>query len=467
MPPPSPSPLQTMASWGVGSLDLAFERDRVAIEVDGPTHFAANRRRHALGHTRFKRRILRALGWAVVSVPLTFNLIYMLGFSNNLVAAPLLVLSVPVFYRYLERPSWRRWLGVALLVLLVFMAHAQVFLWTGVLLATLTVYMALRAGADRWSKEGPLLAVLKVLACSFAAVVPALLCFGRWYYRTFVHVTGPQLALAGPKDSFGAVFIAPENVWNGLLVSQRVMKNPEALKQQWALVVLLALALVLARFYRWAKPPILEAAFFLSLVSYFLLPENLTGQDILASRQISVALWFSAVLFTPIPARVSRFAHWAVVAGILAWSGAHLRLWSQELAKFEAKEAHGLDEVMMAAPPRLAIHYVKDDPESEFFYARPFWHVEKWYMSEKLGRGDDTTGVQANGTIRFREGVVAHRGIGEGPTWVRSAELWDNFDLVLLRRRSPRPEERAELEKRAYLLSRVGDWEMWRKRPAP
>ena len=40
---------------------------RVAVEVDGPWHYAANCR-HTLGKTLWKHRILRCLGWTVVSV---------------------------------------------------------------------------------------------------------------------------------------------------------------------------------------------------------------------------------------------------------------------------------------------------------------------------------------------------------------------------------------------------------------
>ncbi|KAL3698680.1 hypothetical protein R1sor_012756 [Riccia sorocarpa] len=50
------------------SLDLALVEKRIAIEIDGPTHFARNTGT-ALGHTVLKRRQLSAAGWAVLSVP--------------------------------------------------------------------------------------------------------------------------------------------------------------------------------------------------------------------------------------------------------------------------------------------------------------------------------------------------------------------------------------------------------------
>ena len=50
------------------SLDVAWPAARVGLEVDGPSHFAANTRR-ALGATRLKQRLVAAAGWRVVSLP--------------------------------------------------------------------------------------------------------------------------------------------------------------------------------------------------------------------------------------------------------------------------------------------------------------------------------------------------------------------------------------------------------------
>lgn len=41
---------------------------RIAIEVDGPFHFPINART-PLGHTMIRRRMLRAGGWTVLSIP--------------------------------------------------------------------------------------------------------------------------------------------------------------------------------------------------------------------------------------------------------------------------------------------------------------------------------------------------------------------------------------------------------------
>ena len=54
------------------SLDLALPSSRVAVEVDGPSHFLlpdGRGVRRPNGPTLLKRRLLAAAGWRVISVP--------------------------------------------------------------------------------------------------------------------------------------------------------------------------------------------------------------------------------------------------------------------------------------------------------------------------------------------------------------------------------------------------------------
>ena len=54
------------------SLDLALPSSRVAVEVDGPSHFLLTDGRGVRkpnGPTLLKRRLLAAAGWRVISVP--------------------------------------------------------------------------------------------------------------------------------------------------------------------------------------------------------------------------------------------------------------------------------------------------------------------------------------------------------------------------------------------------------------
>ena len=61
------------------------------------------------------------------------------GFANLLFAAPFMVVTMPVFYRTLVAPTWKRIAASAALFVAVFLSHAHAFLWLGVLSFTLTV----------------------------------------------------------------------------------------------------------------------------------------------------------------------------------------------------------------------------------------------------------------------------------------------------------------------------------------
>ncbi|KAK9864416.1 hypothetical protein WJX84_005546 [Apatococcus fuscideae] len=50
------------------SMDISLAREKVCIEVDGPHHFSANTLRPS-GENLARQRLLRARGWAVVSIP--------------------------------------------------------------------------------------------------------------------------------------------------------------------------------------------------------------------------------------------------------------------------------------------------------------------------------------------------------------------------------------------------------------
>ncbi|KAI7839792.1 hypothetical protein COHA_006591 [Chlorella ohadii] len=53
---------------GEYSIDVAIPSHKIAVEVDGPVHFATNSR-HLMGGTALKRRLLQRLGWQAVAVP--------------------------------------------------------------------------------------------------------------------------------------------------------------------------------------------------------------------------------------------------------------------------------------------------------------------------------------------------------------------------------------------------------------
>ncbi len=63
-----PHELEYVTADGLFSIDLAIVDRHVALEFDGPSHFARNTL-EPLGHMRLRDRLLSAMGWHVVSIP--------------------------------------------------------------------------------------------------------------------------------------------------------------------------------------------------------------------------------------------------------------------------------------------------------------------------------------------------------------------------------------------------------------
>jgi hypothetical protein len=431
---------------------------------------------HVIGLPLATLYALRAFGrspWgAVLAVPVTYNMLYVAGFISLMFSAPFALLSIVLFYRLMEAPTRRRALGVAIILALLFMTHVHMFLWTGFLLLWIALGFLVRdlsrSGISFRERAG---AIGARIAAATAAVLPALLLFGRWYWHTFEDPQAnahPEGATAGWHDHFGMTFNGVHGMLDGLGAALGLYGSPTNDEFDDLLWLLLALAMgvALARSHRYRRPPVLELAFGLTAVSYFVLPEYLKGHDIIASRQLSIALWLAPAMVSPLPARVSRIGRGVVVALILIFTIRTLSTWHEHLVKFETEEVAGLEWVMEAAPPRLRIHYVKLDMGSAYFIWRPFGHVEKLYMGDKFGSSDDTPGFLATSFVRFREGVDVHRISDHSPDWPSNMEIWRNFDLVLTRRWRPVPAQEAAAERHGELLRKQGDWELWRSKEA-
>ena len=63
-----PHELEYITADGLFSIDLAIVDRHVALEFDGPSHFARNTL-EPLGRTRLRDRLLSAMGWHVLSIP--------------------------------------------------------------------------------------------------------------------------------------------------------------------------------------------------------------------------------------------------------------------------------------------------------------------------------------------------------------------------------------------------------------
>jgi hypothetical protein len=413
----------------------------------------------------------RSVWPAVLAPALVHSLVFVAGFANLLFALPFIVLAVIAHEALVARPSTRHAGALAVTLSVLFLAHVHAFLWTGVLLATRTLGVTLTSVFSwfRAKSEDSFIGALRVPLASLASTLPALGLFARWYALTFGEGRssgGVLMTTASSENGFGAWYRtfaeSVRDLPTYVLDTTSDDSDLTFLVTVVGIIVVAALASTPARRVTVALP----LAFVLTFASYFLLPEGLHGHDVVASRQPALAfLFLPALVRMPSPAR----APWTQRLLVLALLGAttfHFVTWGRNLEAFERQEAKGLAEVLRDAPPRLRLHYVKSDPSSVGFRWRSFWHVEKFYMSSRLGQTPDTPAILSTGALRARAGVNLHRLVDHGPNWPFQSELWEAFDLVLLRRWSPMAEARAEVEKHATLWSKHGDWELWRTRTA-
>ena len=423
--------------------------------------------------TLYALRVFGRSAWgAVLAVSASYNMVFVAGFANMLFAVPFMILSIVLFYRALEVPTWKGTLGAAITVTLLFLAHAHMFLWTGFLLFLMALgFLARELVRSGVSLRNRALAVAVRAAAALGAVTPALVLLALWYRRTFEEQQAyghPEGATAGWHDHFGAVFRGVRVAMDTLSASFELFggHNTADFDDLPWLFLAVVVGAALTRMHRYRRPPVLELAFGLTAVSYFVLPKGLKSHDVVAERQVSFALWLLPAMVSPVPAHVSRIGRWVAIALILLISARMLRSWHQNLVRFENNEAMGLEWVMKAAPPRQRLHYVKLDRNSAYFAWQPFVHVEKIYMGDGLGQTPDTSGLLSTSAILYKKGVEIHRIGNHSPDWPNNMEIWQNFNLVLTRRWYPTPEQKEAAERHGERLRKMGDWELWRSKEA-
>jgi hypothetical protein len=426
----------------------------------------------------FALRVFGRSAWpAMLSVPFVYNMNYVAGFSNLLFAAPFLVLSIPLLWRALRKPTWKRILLVSLCFCAVFLAHAHIFLWTGALAFAVTLSLFVTSIVS--DPDAPPQATLgqkakrrakaagKIAGLALLSVIPSLLLFYRWYQFAFGAGASKGTVTAvttGWENNFGAYYKTLDGLFHDLFAyAAKITILNEDLSVLWKLGVLAVVAVGFSRLHRWKRPPVLELAWALTLASYFLLPEAIDTNPVVGSRQIGVSLWLMSALVCPVPAHVSRIARWIVIGGILWVTNEGLAVWYRALVEFEKTEANGLQFVLDAAPFRKTMHMVKVGPDtSKVFQWKPNWHVDKYYMADRFGQVPDNPAIVSTSSIRYKEGIDPHRVTWHSPDWAKSEEIWTNFDLVLVHGWEPTENQYRDAKKRGVRIRREGAWELWR-----
>jgi hypothetical protein len=64
--------------------------------------------------------------YGLLAFPLIYNTPFVYGFTSNVVALPIFVVTIALLKEYLDRPKWTKELGLALLVILLYFSHVLV-----------------------------------------------------------------------------------------------------------------------------------------------------------------------------------------------------------------------------------------------------------------------------------------------------------------------------------------------------
>ncbi len=413
-------------------------------------------------------RVFGRSAWpALVSVPLVYNMSFVAGFANYLFAAPFMVAQIPLFHRAISGRGWRWTAASALLFVLIFLAHAQVFLWTGFICAAMTLaaiaFRLLRvAGARARAMQS-----LRIAGRALATVAPSGLLFLRWYAYAFGEgrdAGGVSNATGSLGSGLGAFYHTPAGLFR--LIGDyalRIFQDEQDIKLLSWLAIAVLCALVFARWARWRRPPVLEAVFAITVASYFFLPESITGQEVIGTRQLGASLWFVAALLVPIPSATSRMARFVVIGATVLWTWSALKSYYEHLSAFEAEGGRDLHCALDDLPPRLRMHHVKlDSSMGKIFLWKSYWHGENYYMGDAFGQAADNPAINSTSPIRYKSGVDYHRITVHPPSWFRMEELWKNFDLVLVRGWNPSAADYQEAARHGTRIRKCGAFEVWR-----
>jgi hypothetical protein len=412
---------------------------------------------YVLGYPLVTLYSLRVFGrsvWgAVLANALVFERFFTSGFASELIGFPLSLLAITLFYRMLRNTTLGRAALLSVLLALVFLAHAFIFFWTGVVLAVMSFVaapFALRAGLRSFARTAGGVAL---------AVTPALFLCARWVLHS-----SHRYGVAPQEGGHDMIYLPAPEAFRRIAEYVEVGRAPWEQMLLACLLLLVGVAVALGRLERRRQPPVLELLCAATFFSYFLLPEQVRSETVVNMRQLNHAMWLAPALVSPVSARASRLARYVVISGILIYSYAHTSLWREILIGYE-REAQGLVDVMAKAPPRKRLDFPNLGMDSGVIYSKVLWHAEAYYVACCGGVIWDVPGADdPQWWLRFRKGArPIPMGRALGQDWSLVPWVWDEYDLVLVHGWRPSPAALQAAQRSASLIAESGDWQLWGK----
>ncbi len=339
--------------------------------------------------------------WAALLASLfLWNYSVMWGFTGYMLGIALLLLDLSLLARFIEQPTVRRALPLALLTLLLFYAHAQAFLLA---IAVIGVAVVARRGFH-----------LKHYLLGLATLLPSLIVMGLWiaqspsfsqeesttafllaYYRhnylatvpgRFVRLPGNdnlRLAAGTMGGVIGALFVLAVILIGGALLVAAVRRwrrsgNARAAMRQalahWTFFETPARVRTAATPARAARYTVL-VFFLIALACYFVLPDDLPHHNAIFVRiSVLVFLGFSLIIGLMIPPAARRPVRALITIIVLA----HAMLWFGYFSRFDLA-AEPFRELMWHSPwaqEKTLAAMIDADPAE--LYWRAFPHYQSY-----------------------------------------------------------------------------------------
>lgn len=371
------------------------------------------------------RELLKAFGkderLCLFSVPLVFNMMFMMGLLPFVFGIPLMLLAMAAAARYFERPSGSRavWLGA--LSLLLFLAHALPFALFGIAFTAMFPWTQ----PGRWLRAG-------------APVMPSLVCVLLWV----------ALSSAGRASVAAIGGVAPITLDQKLagLLGWSIDIFSDTSEETW--FVLLVVVAVLASVLAQGDPDRSTMAsrgfglVVLVCMAAYLLLGNQLGDVWLFAERFPAPGFICAIPLLRFP--VGWRGRIVLVAVLFVVVGSTVNV-CEHFMRFESDEVGDIDRVIDSMAPRKRVVGLIYDRGSNVVRYAPFLHFVSYYQARKGGVTTFNFASFRHWPYRFRAGHFPPPGTPLRYRWewtphlVTLDEIYPYYDYVLVRGNGFRP----------------------------
>lgn len=343
-------------------------------------------------------QLLRAAGaderWKWLAIPCSFSFAFYWGFLSFLVAAPLALLFWIQTIRFVNAPTVKRGVMIALFSIFLFFSHVIVLGFASLVALGYVFGRSLRDVKTLVLRALPYTAPIPLiviwLASAYRAVPTA--STEPTIYGSFMERVAQLLLQPAGHDGFTLItlLVTATIVLLPPLAGSTFSHRPE----RWLPFALGLLVFVAAPRY------VITTAYFFQRLGLFLVP-----------------LWLLA--WDP-PTRPGRRLDWVPAVIVLLWSFTNIG----RFAGF-ARESETFRDVMAAMQPGRRVASMVDDKSSQFFAWPVYLHFPAWYQATGRGIVDFNFADFYSSMVRYKKDAGPR--ITDPLAWYPTAFQWDVY----------------------------------------